>query len=253
MVPSDFAEEVRAATPAKLILLKLEIADAPWVAQGLDLIAEATVPTTATAAFEHVVLFSGHRPDSPGRQTPRFPPDMEAAARRAIRAALLEQQKTYPGPTLAISGGASGGDLLFLEVSGELGVPSEMLLALPVLQFVKHSVQSEDDDSWVNRFYRQLAAHPNAPVLSESAAVPEWLHFKQSYDIWQRNNLWLLSQAFSYSTHHLTLIALWDGASGDGAGGTENMVRLAKEHGAQFVWLNTKELVSPRKPHEQSA
>jgi hypothetical protein len=40
----------------------------------------------------------------------------------------------------------------------------------------------------------------------------------------------------------MTLIALWDGEAGDGPGGTEDMVNLAKERGARVVHLNTKEI-----------
>jgi len=252
MVPEDFLEEVRTATPAKLILLRLEITDAPWAREGLRLI-DAAANLVKPSPVQHVILFTGHRVDSVSRQTPRFPAQAEAVARQAIHDALLEQQKTYSEPTLAIAGGASGGDLLFLEICHELAIQSEMLLALPVQQFVKLSVQSDGDDSWTSRFYRQLATHPNPPVLSQFGELPEWLQFKEHYDIWQRNNLWLLSHAFSYCAPHLTLIALWDGASGDGPGGTEDMVRLAIERDAQFVWLNTKALVSPEQPHQQSA
>ena len=164
----------------------------------------------------------------------------------------MQQQGATSGPVLGIAGGASGGDLLFLEVCEELKIPTEMLLALPVEQFVQASVSS-DGESWLDRFHHQLQFHPNPPILAESTDVPAWLSFKPNYSIWQRNNLWLLSEAFSYSAPHLTLIALWDGQTGDGAGGTEHMVNLAKEHGADFIWLNTQALAAADQPHQQSA
>ena len=116
-----------------------------------------------------------------------------------------------------------------------------MLLALPDDQFVDASVASEDP-SWEKRFYAQLQKHPNAPILARTPELPKWLQFKNKYDIWQRNNLWLLSHALSKNAHHMTLIALWDGEAGDGPGGTEDMVNLAKERGARMVQLNTKEI-----------
>lgn len=194
----------------------------------------------APSSFARVILFTGHRIDSPTRQTPRFPPSMEPFARQAIRAAVARQQQSTSGPVLGIAGGASGGDILFLEVCEELEIPTEMLLALPAEQFAEASVSS-DGESWLRRFAHQLALHPNPPVLSESSEMPSWLSFEQNYSIWQRNNLWLLSQAFSHGAP-LTLIALWDGQTGDGPGGTEHMVTLAKEHGAEFVWLKTQDL-----------
>jgi hypothetical protein len=36
-----------------------------------------------------------------------------------------------PGPAIAIAGGASGGDLLFLEVCEELGIERRMYLVIP--------------------------------------------------------------------------------------------------------------------------
>jgi hypothetical protein len=38
------------------------------------------------------------------------------------------------------------------------------------------------------------------------------------------------------------MIGLWDGEAGDGPGGTEHMVNLAKERAARFVRLDTKKL-----------
>ena len=241
MVPQGFQEEVQQAKqenqPAKLILLGLEAKGAPWQDEGLRLVEHPSKPS----AFECVILFTGHRVDSASRKTPRFPASMEPVARKAIRDALLQQQETAKGPMLGIAGGASGGDILFLEICQELGIRTEMLLALPVDQFIKASVES-DDKSWVTRFHQQLTKHPNPPVLAQSPELPGWLQFKEHYDIWQRNNLWFLSQALSKEAAHITLIALWDGQTGDGPGGTEHMVSLAKERNSQFIWLKTKEL-----------
>ena len=98
------------------------------------------------------------------------------------------------GSMLGVAGGANGGDILFLEVCKELAIPTEMLLALPEDQFITASVAS-DDKNWVRRFHLLLASHRDVPVLCESEQLPSWLQFKKSYDIWQRNNLWLLSGA----------------------------------------------------------
>ncbi len=172
MVPQGFQEEVQQAKqenqPAKLILLGLEAKGAPWQDEGLRLVEHPSKPS----AFECVILFTGHRVDSASRKTPRFPASMEPVARKAIRDALLQQQETAKGPMLGIAGGASGGDILFLEICQELGIRTEMLLALPADQFIKASVES-DDKSWVTRFQQQLAKHPNPPVLAQSPELPE--------------------------------------------------------------------------------
>ncbi len=243
-VPEDFQAELRSAQqqnqPAKLTLLRWELQGSPWKSAGTKMVDQASLDVPPHAPFENVILFTGHRIDSANRKTPRFPPSMESVARAAIRAAVKSHS---PGATLGISGGANGGDILFLEVCEELGIASEMLLTLPEDQFLKASVESEDS-SWATRFQHQISIHPNTPVLAQSEQLPQWLAFKQGYDIWQRNNLWLVSQALSHPVQHRTLIALWDGETGDGPGGTEHMVSLAKEHDVEFVWLNTKVLFS---------
>ena len=40
----------------------------------------------------------------------------------------------------------------------------------------------------------------------------------------------------------MTLIALWDGKGGDGDGGTEHMVKVAKEKGAKVKIIDTNKL-----------
>jgi hypothetical protein len=116
-----------------------------------------------------------------------------------------------------------------------------MLLALPENQFIEASVDNEDK-SWLRRFRAQLEKHPNYPVLADSPELPKWLLFKRGYDIWQRNNLWLLSEALCLAPKSVTVIGLWDGRAGDGPGGTEHMIRLAREHGARFIRLDTNKL-----------
>jgi hypothetical protein len=191
--------------------------------------------------IERLILFTGHRVDGAKREKPRFPAAMEGVARDAIRAAVTAEQSVTNGAIFGVAGGANGGDILLLEVCEELGVPTEMMLALPEGPFVEKSVAA-DDPTWEKRFYAQLRKHPNTPVLAMNEELPQWLQGKKNYDVWQRNNLWLLSEALCRSPENLTLIALWDGATGDGPGGTENMVNLARERGAKVIHLNTNAL-----------
>jgi hypothetical protein len=144
------------------------------------------------------------------------------------------------GPTVCLSGGANGGDILFQECCREAGIPTEMLLALPPEQFITASV-----GDWVERFERLMDQAPPA-VLATSKTLPAWLAAKPGYDIWQRNNLWLIASALARQPLHFVLIALWDGKGGDGPGGTQHMVEVAQQHGAEFIHLNTRELFFTR-------
>lgn len=213
------------------------------VAEALKILPEPK--DTEAHDLDRVILFTGHRIDTAARKTPRFPASKEAVARDAIRAVVFEQRQLTQGSLLGIAGGANGGDMLFHEVCKEAGIPTEILLPLPADQFITASVES-DDVSWVRRFNALMADHAEVPVLCKSEELPNWLQFKKNYDIWQRNNLWLLSEALCRGAKHLTLIALWDGETGDGPGGTEHMVRIARERGARTIHLDTKELFDLR-------
>ena len=201
----------------------------------------AELAPSSDQRLDGILLFTGHRIDSPKRQKPRFPAPKESVARDAIRSAISDEKAIANGSLLGIAGGANGGDILFLEACEELNIKTEMMLALPENQFIEASVDNEDK-RWLSRFHAQMTRHPLTPVLAQSPELPAWLQFTEGYDIWQRNNLWLLSEALCLAPRNLTVIALWDGETGDGPGGTEHMVSLAKERGARIVHLNTKTL-----------
>jgi hypothetical protein len=52
----------------------------------------------------------------------------------------------------------------------------------------------------------------------------------ETVDVWQRTNLWILERAVALAPER-TLLALWDGKAGDGPGGTEHFVEVAKRFG----------------------
>ena len=190
------------------------------------------------------IVFSGHRIDAPGREHPRFPAAAEAKATAMIRAEI-ENAKRLAGdsPITGIAGGASGGDIIFHEQCAELGIPTELLLALPQDDFCAASVSDAGPD-WVERF-RLLAKRVTTKVLADSDRLPDWLAKRDDYSIWQRNNRWILHSATSRADTDVTLIVLWDGKGGDGPGGTEDMVGLGKRRGVKVVLLDAKQLVEP--------
>ena len=189
-----------------------------------------------------IILFTGHRVDAADRQTPRFPAAKENDARAMILKAVATEKEKAQGKLLGISGGASGGDILFHEVCQELAIPSQMYLVLPRVEYIKASV-ADGGVGWVDRFDR-LYDKLTRRILSDSEQLPRWLRGKKDYDIWQRSNLWMLHNALCISQDHLTLIALWNGAAGDAPGGTEDMVKRAKDRGATFIHLDARKLIT---------
>lgn len=192
-----------------------------------------------------VLLFTGHMVDTPDRtKPPRFPPAMEAVARQKIKETVQQEMALPGGVGCGIAGGASGGDILFHEVCAELGIPTWLYLALPRAAFVAASVAPAGPQSkWIERF-DALYERPQkrVRVLADSETLPPWLHEKPNYDIWQRNNLWMLYNALAIDRDRVTLIALWDGEPGDGPGGTGDLVQRAKAQGAKPIVLDTREI-----------
>jgi hypothetical protein len=188
-----------------------------------------------------VILFTGHRIDAPDRQQPRFPAAKEDQARDMILAAVSEEKDKAGGKLFGISGGASGGDILFHEVCEELEIPSQMYLVLPKNEYIRASVFDAGPE-WVERF-KVLFDKKKPKILSDSDELPRWLRAKKDYSIWQRSNLWMLHTALAISNDDLVMIALWNGDVGDGAGGTEDMVQRAKNRGATFIHLDARQLL----------
>ena len=121
----------------------------------------------------HVLLFTGHRIDAPGREPERFPAEKEGDARREIKKTVEKEQVRVDGEVIGIAGGASGGDILFHEVCAELGIQTTLYLAMPRDEYVKESVQ-DGGPGWVNRFdvlYERLPRRE----LGRSKELPTWL------------------------------------------------------------------------------
>ena len=207
--------------------------------------ADEEPPALAPPVRPRIVVFSGHRIDEPGRAEPRFPAEAEGAAARLIRGAVVaERAAAGNGSVKGVAGAASGGDILFHEVCGELGFPTTVGLAVPAGPFVAASVAGAGP-AWVERFHR-LCNRVTPRVLSERAELPNWLARRRDYTIWDRNNRWLLHMALSRMDTDVTLIVLWDGRGGDGPGGTEDMVHLAQSRGVKVVHLDTALLLGAK-------
>ncbi len=210
-------------------------------AEPVDL--AATIPVTAAQQLKLHIVFTGHRIDAPGRKVPRFPAAMEGVARSAIREqveAVVRTAKAAGQTVHGFSGGASGGDILFHEVCGEVGIPTTVLLALDRNSYIRQSV-ADSGPGWVERFDAICRCSPPR-ILSDSKILPAWLVNKPQYTIWNRNNLWTLHHGLSDPAASVVLIALWNGAVGDGPGGTENMVEVATANGAGVRHIDTQKL-----------
>ena len=193
-----------------------------------------------------VLVFTGHMVDAAGKAPAqaRFPrtATTDARARALIREAVSREVGEHAGTALGIAGGACGGDILFHEVCAELGVPTLLLLALPVTLFEASSVQ-QGGAGWVER-YRALTRQLPTSVLQPAEAFPNWLKDKKNYNVWERANLWMMFSAMSQGACDLTLLALYNpDRDADGPGGTAHLLNVSKDKGFKVVELDARVLL----------
>jgi hypothetical protein len=166
--------------------------------------------------FELAILFTGHMVDLPGRPTPRFPQTAEPAAWRAIRDAVDPLRLRTKGRVLGIASGARGGDLLFLEACRLFGIDRRMVLPFPPEVFVETSVAGVPNSQWEARFWDNWRSLPDS---EKEVLLPS--RDDRGYELCNQRMLALARDLAASQT----LIALWDGKSGDGPGGTAQFQR----------------------------
>ena len=189
----------------------------------------------AGAPPRHVLLFSGHMIDAPGRKEPRFPPDKQASVADTI-SALLDTADVAAGPNdLAICGAACGGDLLFAEACLARGTALEMYIGFDEKTFLADSVDFANAD-WRDRYF---AAKSKGTL---HIAPDELGPLAAGADPYERNNLWMLERAKRFGPAKMIFICLWNGEGGDGPGGTKHLMEEARKNSAPVYWLDIRKL-----------
>lgn len=174
-----------------------------------------------------VVAFSGHLPDAPNRDSPRFPAGNESEVARAI-ADVLAGWTIGPGDR-CLCGGARGGDVLFAEACLAAGAEVELLLALSIEEFIDRSVALPGTD-WEDRF-RAVARQSIVRQLDlnghdgETRAHP-----------FGEFNAWLIEESLALAfPRSPRILVLWDGLPADpGRPGTGDFAMRAIEAGAEL-------------------
>ena len=190
-----------------------------------------------------VLLFTGHMMDRPDRSMPRLPPSLGAEAARRI-AKQLDHWKVGPGD-IAYSQAAAGGDIFFLEACLDRQVDCRVLLPFDEPSFVQNSIKPSLDmpgkPSWRERWLSVKSRLSSAPRIMAIELGPT----RRSIDPYERCNLWLLNNALAHGPERLHFMALWNGESGDGPGGTSHLKTEAERRTAQVAWVDTRKLEAP--------
>jgi len=193
------------------------------------------------------VVATGHRADAPSRPPPGRFPNTAACVDKAkgwLREALQAERTETAGTLYGIAGAASGVDLLFHEICKELGIPAKVCLPIPIEAYRRESVADGGAD-WVEKFNHFIAENPPI-ILRDSDELPPWAAGIKDYGVFQRGNIWNMQDALLRPNADVTLIALWNQKAGEGPGGTADMVKLAKSHGAKVREQNSDELFGIR-------
>src|SRR4030095_3091882 len=156
-----------------------------------------------------MIGFTGHRnlPD-------------EAASRVRIVEVVEEtkQKKRRARAVCGVSSVAAGGDLLFAEACVQLGLPLRVLLPLQRDEFRADF----DEMDWV-RVERVLQCAISVDVTGEGSSR-EVRYYECGIQTVQQCDL---------------LLALWDGESSRGLGGTEQIVSFARAQGRAIYWIHS--------------
>jgi len=194
-------------------------------------------------ATPHPLVFTGHMIDAPDRSHPRFPAGQESAARDAIREKVTEikgaVEKEQGAEIIGIAGASDGGDLLFHEVCHDLGIKTHVLLPVPELVY-RATALSRQPSRWAERYHAVLRSADKVRTLARSNTMPGWLAARPDYDMWQRNNRWILHHAWAITaTDRVSVLALWNGQVGRYKGGVADMVAAGLHRSADVVTLDT--------------
>jgi class 3 adenylate cyclase len=164
--------------------------------------------------FPTVVVFAGHMIDRSNREAPRFPIQMEAAVKNAIRERI---EKFNAG--FGYGSAACGADILFHEVMLDRNGESHVVLPNERKQFIKESVDIIPGGNWVERSEKVMAKAVEVQEISKQLKTQSL-----SYEFADR----ILHGIATMRAHQLETklipLAVWDGKPGDGQSGTADTV-----------------------------
>lgn len=164
-----------------------------------------------------VVLFAGHMIDHKDQASPRFPAGADAEA--AVTKALEEQLEALDA-RIGYSSAACGADILFIEAMLGRGGEVHILLPFQREDFVAKSVEYAGS-RWVQRFDRALRLATSVKYATQE----QFLNDEELFDHGARVARGLAELHAERLRTCAHLVAVYDGGSVGGIGGTGAQVR----------------------------
>ncbi len=184
-----------------------------------------------------VMVFTGHMIDRPGRPVPRFPGALEGAVKSAIH-----ERIEAAGAAIGYASAACGADILFLEALLERKGEIRIVLPYGRERFLRDSVDIIPGADWPARWERVLGSAAEVLVAAGHLATSSSI----LYDYMSLLLLGLSTLRARQLDTRLTALAVWDGKSGDGPGGTESVVREWRARGCRVEHIDLER-------HEEAA
>jgi len=188
--------------------------------------------------FPSVVVFAGHMIDRPDRQIPRFPPQIEQAVKNAVRERLKELNAGF-----AYASAACGSDILFHEAMLEAKGETHVVLPYEKERFIRDCVDIIPGGDWVKRCERVTAQAAELQEISKHCTT-----HSVSYEFANRILHGLASMRAEQLETKFVPLAVWDGRSGEGLGGTGGTVQRWRKLGLEVEIIDLSEILSRERP-----
>ena len=184
--------------------------------------------------FPSVVVFAGHMIDRDDRTVPRFPARLEPIVKNAIRQCLAKVNAGF-----GYASGACGSDILFHEVMLERKGEIYVILPYEKERFIKDSVEIAPDGDWVDRLDRVIAQ----AIETQEVSRQRQMGSDVSYEFANMMLHGLASVRAQQLETRLVPVAVWDGKSGTGIGGTSGTVERWRRLGLNIEIIDLREIL----------
>ena len=136
----------------------------------------------------------------------------------------------------AISSGACGGDLLFVESCLQRRLRVEIYLPFVEEEFLKESINFAGEH-WRQKFFWVKERVRGWHIMPHDLGPTP-----TGEDPFACVNLWMLDQALAYKNRKVSLICLWDRQAGNGPGGTKHLHDAVVQGSGKAYVLDTTKL-----------